>query len=208
MVYLGGMGSLSGSVLSAILFTLVLELLRPLQIIKWVVVPLLLFLLMLFRPEGLLGQRGADRCLSPAETYFRFEGGEVMPLFEVQGLNHFFGGLKAVKRLQSPWRGGTAGPDRAQRGGQNDDLQSGLRGLPPFQGEVRMEGGTLKGLYPHQVTASGIARTFQNIRLWPEMTVLDNIRSAQLSSRLRSSGRLAANAPLPGGGGTNQAQRS
>lgn len=57
MVYLGGMGSLSGSVLSAILFTLVLELLRPLQVIKWVVVPLLLILLMLFRPEGLLGQR-------------------------------------------------------------------------------------------------------------------------------------------------------
>jgi branched-chain amino acid transport system permease protein len=57
MVYLGGMGSLSGSVLSAIVFTLALELLRPLQVIKWVVVPLLLILLMLFRPEGLVGQR-------------------------------------------------------------------------------------------------------------------------------------------------------
>lgn len=57
MVYLGGMGSLSGSVLSAILFTLILEVLRPLQVFKWVVVPLLLFLLMLFRPEGLLGHR-------------------------------------------------------------------------------------------------------------------------------------------------------
>jgi len=57
MVYLGGMGSLSGSVLSAVLFTVILELLRPLQVFKWVVVPLLLILLMLFRPEGLLGQR-------------------------------------------------------------------------------------------------------------------------------------------------------
>lgn len=57
MVYLGGMGSLSGSVLSAVLFTLMLELLRPLQVIKWVVVPLILFLLMLFRTEGLLGHR-------------------------------------------------------------------------------------------------------------------------------------------------------
>jgi branched-chain amino acid transport system permease protein len=57
MVYLGGMGSLSGSVLSAILFTLMLEVLRPLQVIKWVVVPLILFLLMMFRTEGLLGQR-------------------------------------------------------------------------------------------------------------------------------------------------------
>jgi branched-chain amino acid transport system permease protein len=57
MVYLGGMGSLSGSVLSAILFTLILELLRPLQLYKWVVVPLILILLMLFRTEGLLGHR-------------------------------------------------------------------------------------------------------------------------------------------------------
>jgi branched-chain amino acid transport system permease protein len=57
MVYLGGMGSLSGSVLSAVLLTIILELLRPLQVFKWVLVPFLLFLLMLFRPEGLLGNR-------------------------------------------------------------------------------------------------------------------------------------------------------
>jgi branched-chain amino acid transport system permease protein len=57
MVYLGGMGSLSGSVLSAVFFTCLLELLRPLQILKWVFIPLLLILLMQFRPEGLLGNR-------------------------------------------------------------------------------------------------------------------------------------------------------
>ncbi|MCE5335123.1 MAG: branched-chain amino acid ABC transporter permease [Desulfobacteraceae bacterium] len=57
MVYLGGMGSLSGSVLSAILFTIILEAFRPLQVAKWVVVPLLLILLMLFRPEGIMGHR-------------------------------------------------------------------------------------------------------------------------------------------------------
>jgi branched-chain amino acid transport system permease protein len=57
MVYLGGMGSLSGSVLSAVFFTFLLELLRPLQILKWVFIPLLLILLMQFRPEGLMGNR-------------------------------------------------------------------------------------------------------------------------------------------------------
>jgi branched-chain amino acid transport system permease protein len=57
MVYLGGMGSLSGSVLSAIVLTLALELFRPLQLVKWVVLPLLLILLMMFRPEGIMGQR-------------------------------------------------------------------------------------------------------------------------------------------------------
>jgi branched-chain amino acid transport system permease protein len=57
MVYLGGMGSLTGSVLSAVGFTVLLELLRPLQVAKWIVVPLLLILLMLFRPTGIMGHR-------------------------------------------------------------------------------------------------------------------------------------------------------
>jgi branched-chain amino acid transport system permease protein len=74
MVYLGGMGSLSGSVLSAIGFTVALELFRPLQLYKWVVIPFLLILLMLFRPEGLLGNRELSdvfprlgRLFSPAQ---------------------------------------------------------------------------------------------------------------------------------------------
>lgn len=57
MVYLGGMGSLSGSVISAIGFTLLLEFLRPLGVVRWVAIPLLLILLMLFRPTGLMGDK-------------------------------------------------------------------------------------------------------------------------------------------------------
>jgi branched-chain amino acid transport system permease protein len=70
MVYLGGMGSLSGSVLSAVFFTLLLEVLRPLQVIKWVVVPLILFLLMLFRTEGLLGHRELTDVFPPLKRLF------------------------------------------------------------------------------------------------------------------------------------------
>ena len=57
MVYLGGMGSLSGSVLSAIVFTILLELLRRAQILKWVIIPLILILIMEFHPEGIMGSR-------------------------------------------------------------------------------------------------------------------------------------------------------
>ncbi|HHN94271.1 MAG TPA: branched-chain amino acid ABC transporter permease, partial [Anaerolineae bacterium] len=57
MVYLGGMGSISGSIISAIGFTLLLELLRPLGTYKWVVIPLLLVVMMLFRPSGILGNK-------------------------------------------------------------------------------------------------------------------------------------------------------
>ena len=64
MVYLGGMGSLSGAVLSAVVFTLLSEALRFVlqwlgwnQVIKWVIIPLVLILLMQFRPEGLMGNK-------------------------------------------------------------------------------------------------------------------------------------------------------
>lgn len=57
MVYLGGMASISGSILSATGFTIALELLKPLGLFRWVLMPLLLIVLMLFRPTGLMGNR-------------------------------------------------------------------------------------------------------------------------------------------------------
>jgi branched-chain amino acid transport system permease protein len=73
MVYLGGMGSLSGSVLSAVLFTVLLEALRPLQIIKWVVIPLLLIIIMQFRPEGLMGNRELGDVFPWLKRFYRFK---------------------------------------------------------------------------------------------------------------------------------------
>ncbi|OIQ52752.1 branched-chain amino acid ABC transporter permease [Neomoorella thermoacetica] len=57
MVYLGGIGSIAGSILGASIYTILLELLRPLQIWRWVVGPLLLILLLIFRPRGIMGLR-------------------------------------------------------------------------------------------------------------------------------------------------------
>jgi len=57
MVYLGGMGSITGSIIAAVIFTLLIEALRPLAVLKWVVIPLILIILMLYRPQGLFGFR-------------------------------------------------------------------------------------------------------------------------------------------------------
>lgn len=57
MVYLGGVGSLAGSILGASIFTLLLEVLRPLEAWRMVLMPLILVLLMLFRPRGIMGFR-------------------------------------------------------------------------------------------------------------------------------------------------------
>ncbi len=74
MIYLGGMGSLSGSVLSAAGFTVLLEVLRPLQVIKWVAIPLVLIVLMLKRPEGLMGSREISDIFPGLKRYFRPAG--------------------------------------------------------------------------------------------------------------------------------------
>lgn len=57
MVYLGGIGSIAGSILGATIYTVLLELLRPLGMLRMVFMPLLLVLLMLFRPRGIMGMK-------------------------------------------------------------------------------------------------------------------------------------------------------
>ncbi len=94
MVYLGGMGSLSGAIISAILFTGLLEVLRSQTIIdglmspftmvfpdwepsagviKWVVIPLLLVIVMQFRPEGIMGNRELSDIFPKLKKFYRFK---------------------------------------------------------------------------------------------------------------------------------------
>ncbi|NIV38342.1 MAG: branched-chain amino acid ABC transporter permease [Anaerolineae bacterium] len=60
MVYLGGLNSVVGSISGAVGFTVLGEALRPLEIYKWIIIPLLLILVMLFRPTGLIAFREFD----------------------------------------------------------------------------------------------------------------------------------------------------
>ena len=73
MVYLGGMASLSGAVISAIFFTILLEVLRPLQIFKWVIIPLILIIVMQFRPEGIMGNRELSDVFPWMKRFYRFK---------------------------------------------------------------------------------------------------------------------------------------
>ncbi|MCF6178351.1 MAG: ABC transporter ATP-binding protein [Geopsychrobacter sp.] len=102
------------------------------------------------------------------------------PVLEIRNLNQRFGGLTAVAdfnvRLQKNELSGLIGPNGA---GKTTifNLVSGF--YQPSEGEIFVAGQPTAGLKPHKITALGVARTFQNIRLWNDMTVLDNIRVAQ-----------------------------
>ncbi|RMG86322.1 MAG: ATP-binding cassette domain-containing protein, partial [Candidatus Dadabacteria bacterium] len=103
-----------------------------------------------------------------------------MAVLEIRNLTHYFGGLCALSDLNITLEPGTLtgliGPNGA---GKTTvfNLVSGF--YKPSRGEIRFEGRNIAGLKPHEVTALGVARTFQNIRLWNDLTVLDNIRIAQ-----------------------------
>ena len=67
MVYLGGVGSIAGSILGATVFTVLIELLSPLGLWRMVFMPLMLVFLMLFRPRGIMGYR-ESRLIAPADA--------------------------------------------------------------------------------------------------------------------------------------------
>jgi branched-chain amino acid transport system ATP-binding protein len=120
-----------------------------------------------------------------------------MHLLEMKNVTHFFGGLRAVCDLNLTFQGGELmgliGPNGA---GKTTvfNLVSGF--YRPTAGQIRFLDRDINGLRPHQVTALGIARTFQSIRLWNSLSVFDNICASQhhqlgygfLRSVLRTSG--------------------
>jgi branched-chain amino acid transport system permease protein len=60
MVYFGGLNSVVGSIFGAVSINLISEMLRPLEIYKWIVIPLILIMVMIYRPSGLLAFREFD----------------------------------------------------------------------------------------------------------------------------------------------------
>ena len=108
------------------------------------------------------------------------------PLLEVRGLGKRFGGLHAVRDLSFEMaRGevlGLIGPNGA---GKTTvfNLLSGF--LAQDAGEVLFEGRSLAGLKPHAICRLGLARTFQIVRPFPHLTVLENVRVGALARQSR-----------------------
>jgi branched-chain amino acid transport system permease protein len=244
MVVLGGMGSLKGVILGGMLITLFDRLLLAqmthlvrwigahtgiaalttvdLTLWRWFFFGLGLALVMLFKPEGLVGRRvrsvavDVDETeeaglLATAPSVPRAEGipawlrspaapreaGVGQALLEVRGLTKAFGGLVAVNQvnLVIPRRSiiGLIGPNGA---GKTTffNVVTGLLG--PDQGEILFEGKSIVGFRPNAIVGRGVARTFQSIRLFQNMSILDNILVGE-HSRLSASVAGAIFRPRP-----------
>ncbi len=100
-------------------------------------------------------------------------------VLKVSGLTKYFGGLGAVKdfdlQLENCDLAGLIGPNGAGK----TTVFNMITGIyAATAGVIEFDGTALIGLEPFEITRMGIARTFQNIRLFPNLSVLDNVRIA------------------------------
>ncbi len=105
-----------------------------------------------------------------------------MPLLEVIEMSHSFGGLQAVSKynlsLEPGQITGLIGPNGAGK----TTIFNLITGIyKPDEGEVRLQGTDVVGRRSNQIAALGIGRTFQEMRLWRHMTVLEHVKMARYS---------------------------
>ena len=105
-----------------------------------------------------------------------------MALLQVEKMTHDFGGLRAVQHydleIQPRQIRGLIGPNGAGK----TTIFNLITGIyKPTKGKIIFEGHEISGRQPHEIASMGLGRTFQNMRLWRHMTVLEHVKMARYS---------------------------
>ncbi|MFM7322773.1 MAG: ABC transporter ATP-binding protein [Armatimonadota bacterium] len=109
-----------------------------------------------------------------------------MPLLHLEDVTKRFGGLVAVNGVHLSLEPGDLAGLIGPNGAGKTTVFNLLTGVyAPSEGSIRFDGASIGGRRPHEIARLGICRPFQNIRLFPELSVLDNVRTAA-ATRSRS----------------------
>jgi len=186
MVILGGTGNLWGSLLGAAILTALPELLKFLALApdiadktRQMLYGVILILILRIRPQGLIPE--SSTLTKAQDPGFRPDVGALVKAakLEGKGLEKRFGGIVAVSGVDisiEPGRiTGLIGPNGAGKT-TAFNLLTGF--LKPSAGEVRYRDRSLTGLKPHEIVRLGIARSFQDLRLFTRMSVIENVMVA------------------------------
>ncbi|CCE06540.1 ABC transporter related [Bradyrhizobium sp. STM 3843] len=188
MSLLGGVASPIGSVIGTGLLILIPEWLRFLKSVPGLylaIYGLFVILIIRFMPEGIWGfvTAGFDRwrtktkappAVKPLQLKPATTGGDIV--LEVKGLSKHFGGLKAVDSVDIAVRRGGVHALIGPNGSGKTTTLNVLSGLyKATSGTILLDGTDITNMPPHQRTAAGLGRTFQNIRLFRSMTALENV---------------------------------
>ncbi len=201
MVVLGGVGHVWGAFLGSAVVRLVddqLQVLLPKLIgtsgnFETIVFGIVLVVVLKYSPEGLWSWVG--RLLPAAPRVRNWQGAAALPardkpargelLLDVQAVRKEFGGLVAVNDVSFQVRAGDIvgliGPNGAGKS-TTFNLVTGLLALT--RGSVHFRGQPVAGLASRAIARLGVSRTFQHVKMVPEMTVLENVA---LGGYLRSS---------------------
>ncbi|HSB52816.1 MAG TPA: ABC transporter ATP-binding protein [Gemmatimonadales bacterium] len=107
-----------------------------------------------------------------------------MPLLQVERLTKSFGGIRALSGVSFAIEPGEVLGIMGPNGSGKTTLFNLIAGaLAPDAGSIRLRGEEIGGLSPHRICGKGIARTFQLVRPFPTLSVLDNVRVGQLYGR-------------------------
>ena len=105
-----------------------------------------------------------------------------MPLLQVEKMTHDFGGLRAVRNFDLEIEPGQVRGLIGPNGAGKTTIFNLITGIyRPTEGSVRFDGKDIVGLQPYEIAAMGLGRTFQNMRLWRHMTVLEHVKLARYS---------------------------
>ena len=105
-----------------------------------------------------------------------------MPLLKVENMTHYFGGLRAVYRYNLEIEPGQIRALIGPNGAGKTTVFNLITGIHhPTSGRIILDGENLVGLRPHRIASRGLGRTFQNLRLWRHMTVLEHVKMARYS---------------------------
>jgi branched-chain amino acid transport system ATP-binding protein len=105
-----------------------------------------------------------------------------MALLDVRNMTHFFGGLRAVHNYHLSIDPGQIRGLIGPNGAGKTTIFNLINGIyTPNEGDIRLDGQPIKGLQPYEIASRGLGRTFQNLRLWRHMTVLEHVKMSQYS---------------------------
>src|SRR5690606_5346537 len=186
MTLLGGSQSAFCGVLGTGLLILLPEWLRFLKDIYLAVYGLAVILIMVFLPAGLWGLLRAPfrRWHKPAPVdveaieplNFDVRAADAKPILSLEGVQKHFGGVKAVDGISLDVQRGTVHALIGPNGSGKTTTLNVLNGIYRATGvRILFNGTDITQLAPHERAGLGIGRTFQNIRLFPSMSVLENV---------------------------------
>ena len=105
-----------------------------------------------------------------------------MPLLEVRKMTHFFGGLRAVNNYNLAVEKGQIRGLIGPNGAGKTTIFNLITGVyHPTEGQILLDGQDITRLEPNHIADRGLGRTFQNLRLWRYLSVLDHVKMARYS---------------------------